>query len=154
MQKQKIIKIVLVGLIAIMPVFLGGCKKKCPKPEDNIPGTSVFRQECAFEDVGGSQTGLKELDFYFVYDNTDAFKEQIQAFQSKNQGLVVRTKKFVDLNEYEDAVIGGIAEGEGPDVFMIPNAWVTKHWKKFMPMPLDLPIVMTPELFFWTRILI
>ncbi len=147
MQKQKLVKITLLVLVAIMPIFLSGCKKKCPKPEDNIPGTSIFRPECDFEDVAGGATGLKELDFYFVYDNTDAFKEQIQAFQSKNPGFVVRTKKFVDLKEYEDAVIGGIAEGEGPDVFMIPNAWITKHWKKLMPMPLDLPIVMTPELF-------
>jgi multiple sugar transport system substrate-binding protein len=88
-----------------------------------------------------------DLDFYFVYDNSDAFQEQIQAFQSQNPGVRVRMKKFVDLEEYEDLIINEIAEGEGPDVFMVHNSWMTKHWKKLLPQPLDMPIVVTPEMF-------
>ncbi|MFH1012691.1 MAG: extracellular solute-binding protein [Candidatus Peregrinibacteria bacterium] len=147
MQKQKVIKILILALVLIAPLFLGGCQKKCPKPTENIPGTSTFREDCLYEDVLSDEGKLKELDFYFVYDNTDAFREQIQAFQSRNPGVVVRTKKFVDLKEYEDLVINEIAEGEGPDVFMLHNSWITKHQKKLMPMPLGLSVNMTPELF-------
>jgi len=147
MQKQKSVKILLVVLALVLPLFLGGCTKKCPKPEANIPGTSTFRSDCPYSDAGIDTSKLKELNFYFVYDDTDAFKEQIQAFQSKNPGIVVRPKKFADLKDYEDTVVNEIAQGEGPDVFMIQNSWMTKHWKKLLPMPLGLPVAMTPELF-------
>jgi len=127
------------------PLFLGGCKKKCPKPAANVPGTSTFREDCPYEEA--TKSGKKELDFYYVYDNSDAFQEQIQAFQSQNTGLTVRTKKFANLDEYEDMIINEIAQGEGPDVFMIQNSWMTKHLKKLLPMPADLPVVVTPDMF-------
>ncbi|MBU0577699.1 extracellular solute-binding protein [Patescibacteria group bacterium] len=145
---KKIIKTLAIILVLMAPILLTGClKKKCPDPTDNIPGTSTFRSDCPYEEEDGTISGTRYLDFYFVYDDTDAFKEQIQAFQSKNPGLVIRTKKFVDLDEYEDLVINEIAEGEGPDVFMIHNSWLTKHYKKLMPLPLDQPIVMNADLF-------
>ncbi|PIZ74655.1 hypothetical protein COY07_00290 [Candidatus Peregrinibacteria bacterium CG_4_10_14_0_2_um_filter_43_11] len=140
-------KFLIICVLLLTPLLLSGCKKKCPTEEDNIPGTGTFRSDCPSVGVLDAKKGLKELDFYFVFDNTDAFKEQIQAFQSKNPGLVVRTKKFANLNEYEDLIINEIAEGEGPDVFMIHNSWITKHQKKLLPIPLDLPITMPPELF-------
>lgn len=141
---EKKSKILLLALVLTATVFLGGCQKKCPKPSNNIPGTSDFRSDCPVQDVVAAG-GPRELDFYFVYDNTDAFQEQIQAFQSQNPGLIIRTKKFTNLQEYEDLVINEIAEGEGPDVFMIHNSWITKHSKKLLPLPLDSAIPVTPE---------
>jgi len=141
-------KIYILVLAFITPVLLSGClTPKCPKPTENIPGTSTFRSDCPYEEATTTETGFRELDFYFVYDNTDAFQEQIQAFQSKNPGTIVRTKKFTNLEEYENLVINEIAEGEGPDVFMIHNSWMTKHYKKLMPIPLDQPIVANADLF-------
>lgn len=145
--KSKLYKIVILAVLLVTPFVLGGCKKKCPVPSKNIPGTSTFRQDCPIQDTTTNAAGKKELDFYFVYDNTDAFKQQLQAFQSQNPGVTVRTKKFVNLKEYEDTIINEIAEGQGPDVFMIHNSWITKDWKKLLPMPLDLPVVMTPDMY-------
>lgn len=141
------IRIIVLILALVAPLFLVGCSKKCPKPTTNIPGTSTFRSDCPYEDAGTTQSGTRELNFYFVFDNTDDFKEQIQAFQSQNPGLIIRTKKFVNLEEYENLIINEIAEGEGPDVFMIHNSWITKHRKKLLPLPLDQPIVMNADLF-------
>jgi len=145
--KTKLSKILILASVLLVPVFLSGCKTKCPKATENIPGTSEFRSDCPYEDVAASGNGMKEINLYFVHDNTDAFQEQIQAFQSKNPGVVVKTKKFVNLEEYEDLIINEIAEGEGPDVFMIHNSWITKHSKKLSPLPLDQPIVMNADLF-------
>lgn len=144
--KTKASKILIIALVLITPLVLGGCKKKCPKATKNIPGTEEYRPDCPYEEkqTGG---GKKELNFYYVFDDSDAFKEQIQAFQSQNQGVVIRSKKFVNLEEYEDLIINEIAEGEGPDVFMVHNSWMLKHWKKLLPQPLDLPVVVTPDLF-------
>lgn len=144
--KIKISKILLLIAVLSVPMFLGGCKKKCPKPSENIPGTSTYRSDCPYQDTS-TASGTKELNFYYVYDNTDAFSEQIQAFRSQYPGVTVKTKKFVNLDEYEDLIINEIAEGEGPDVFMIHNSWMLKHWKKLYPMPSDLPVVMTADTF-------
>ena len=145
--KTKLFKIFIILAILAVPAVLSGCQTKCPKPTENVPGTSTFRTDCPYEEAQADANKIKELNFYFVHDNTDAFKEQIQAFQSKNPGVVIRTKKFDNLQEYEDTVINEIAQGEGPDVFMIHNSWLTKHYKKLLPLPLDQPIVMNADLF-------
>jgi ABC-type glycerol-3-phosphate transport system substrate-binding protein len=143
---KKISKIFILVLALSSTMFLNGCQKKCPKPTANIPGTSTFRSDCPYQDAA-TATGPKELNFYYIYDNSDAFQEQIQAFQSQNPGVKVKTKKFTNLDEYEDEVVNEIAQGEGPDVFMILNSWMPKHYKKLLPMPADLPVVITPDQF-------
>ena len=145
--KKNTLRILVVLLVLMTPLFLAGCKKKCPKPTENIPGTSAYRDDCPYEEETAAGSGNKELDLWVVYDNTDAFKQQIQAFQSNFPGLIVRVKKFTNLEEYEDLVINEIAQGEGPDVFMIPNSWLTDHYKALYPLPLDQPIVMNADLF-------
>ncbi len=145
--KTKASKIIVLALVLLVPFFLGGCKKKCPKPVDNVPGTSTFRPDCPFEALDATKLGTRTLDLYVVYDDTDAFREQVQAFQSRNPGIAVRVKKFDDLADYETTVINEIAEGEGPDVFMVQNRWIPEHLKKLLPMPADLPQVMTPDVF-------
>lgn len=145
--KKNTLRITAVLLVLMAPLFLSGCKKKCPNPTDNIPGTSTYRDDCPFEEATAPTTGLRELDLWVVYDNTDAFREQIQAFQSNIPGIVVRVKKFTNLEEYEDLIVNEIAEGEGPDVFMVHNSWLPKHYKKLLPIPLDQPVVMNADLF-------
>ncbi len=143
--KKYIVKVLILIMVLTVPMSLSGCTEKCPKPKENIPGTSAYRSDCPYQQANANKT--KEINFYFVHDNTDAFREQIQGFQSKNPGVTVKMKKFVNLEEYEDLIINEIAEGEGPDVFMIHNSWMLKHYKKLLPMPAGLPIVMTPDTF-------
>ncbi len=145
--KTKFLKIFLTLAVLAVPVILSGCQSKCPTPKNNVPGTSAFRADCPYEDATTDTNKLKELNFYFVHDNSDAYKEQIQAFQSSHPGVVIRPKKFDNLQEYEDTVINEIAQGEGPDVFMIHNSWLPKHYKKLLPLPADQPIVMNADLF-------
>ncbi|MFH0838214.1 MAG: extracellular solute-binding protein [Patescibacteria group bacterium] len=145
--KKNTIRIIAVILILMAPLFLSGCKKKCPKPTENIPGTSTFRDDCPYEEATTTGTGQKVIDLWIVYDNTDAFREQVQAFQSNFPGIRVNVKKFTNLPEYEDLVINEIAQGEGPDVFMVPNSWLPNHYKALYPLPLDQPIIMNAELF-------
>lgn len=147
MQTKKAQAVLLIALLIFTsPLFLNGCKRKCPAPKNNIPGTSTFRSDCPIEDKTTTSTS-KTLDLWVMYDNTDAFREQIQAFQSSHPGITVRPKKFTNLQDYEDLVISEIAQGEGPDVFMIPNSWLPNHYKALLPLPLDQPVVMTPDLF-------
>lgn len=133
--------VVLFGII-----FSFGFRDKCPDPADNIPGTPGYRDDCVIESTNVSDTeGV--IDLWVLYDNTEAFQEQIQAFQSNNPGLRVNLKKFVNLQEYEELLINEIAEGEGPDVFMIHNSWMEKHAQKLFPLPPDQAVVMSPDAF-------
>jgi ABC-type glycerol-3-phosphate transport system substrate-binding protein len=142
--KTKIFKILLIGLLVTASVFLGGCQKKCPKASNNVPGTETFRPDCPYKVEEAEKP--TSMDLYIIYDNTDAFAEQLQAFES-NVGMKVNVKKFVNPAEYEDLVINEIAEGKGPDVFMINNSWITKHWKKLLPLPADHPRAMPADVF-------
>ena len=144
--KKTLSKILIVVLALSSTVFLDGCQKKCPKPSANIPGTSTFRSDCPYEDTSVA-AGKHELNMYVIYDNTDDFTEQLQAFQSANPNVKVNIKKFVNLDEYQNQIVNEIAEGDGPDVFMAHNSWVAPNYKKLLPMPLDLPVVVTPEQF-------
>lgn len=142
-------KLLIIG--GAIVIFLGilislSFSPKCPDPAENIPGSSVYREDCP---VAGSDVSSTEgvIDLWVLYDDTDAFQEQIQAFQSNNPGLRVNLKKFVNLEEYENLLINEIAEGEGPDVFMIHNSWIQKHYKKLFPLPLDQTIVMNADQF-------
>lgn len=145
--KKNTLRIIAVFLVLMAPLFLSGCKKKCPKPTENIPGTSTYREDCPFEEATTPTTGLRNLDLWVLYDDTDAFREQIQAFQSNMPGVAVRVKKFTNIDEYEDLIVNEIAQGEGPDVFMVQNSWMPKHYKKLLPLPLDQPVVMNADLF-------
>jgi ABC-type glycerol-3-phosphate transport system substrate-binding protein len=145
--KNKSVKIAAILMVLLAPVLLAGCKRKCPNPTDNIPGTSTYRDDCPYEETNASQTGTRTLDLWVLYDTTDDYREQIQAFQSNLPGIRVQLKTFTNIDEYEDLVIDEIAEGEGPDVFMVHNSWMPQHYKKLLPIPLDQPVVMNADLF-------
>ena len=77
-----------------------------------------------------------ELTFWNLFDDSEVFRGQIQAYQSKHPHIKIKYKKFTDIQEYEQLLINEIAEGEGPDIFTIKNSWIKKHQKKITPLPI------------------
>lgn len=121
-------------LIASFLVILTGCRTK---GEQSLEQTENQNTEI-----------LKEIVFWNLYDNSDALKGQIQAFESLHPGVRITYKKFVNIEEYWNTILNELAEGEGPDIFAVNNNWIAKHHKKFHPMPdggLDIP--MNAEIF-------
>ncbi len=88
-----------------------------------------------------------ELVFYNLFDEKDSLQGQIQAFQTKYPNIKIKYEKYVDPISYEDLVINEIAEGNGPDIFAIHNTLIDKHKNKLVPMPLDIPLAMSPQKF-------
>ena len=131
----KIKKITVIILIFCFSLSFFGCRKKYDPndtPEKTTPTPNL----------------TKEIVFWNLYDNSDIFKGQIQAFESSHPGVHIKYKKFVNIEEYWDTILNELAEGEGPDIFAINNNWILKHHKKFYPMPdgtLDIP--MNAEIF-------
>jgi len=75
------------------------------------------------------------LTFYGLFDSEEVYSPMIQEFQSQNGLITVVYKKFTDPESYLDLIINELAEGEGPDIFMMHNTWFPKHYKKLTPAP-------------------
>ncbi len=77
-----------------------------------------------------------EITVWNLFDPSDVFKWQIQAYQSKYPNVKIKYKKFSNVEEYEQLLINEIAEGEWPDIFAINNNWIDKHIKKIQEFPI------------------
>lgn len=109
-------------LTLVFSLLLSGCRLKGEKE--------------AVEDF----TGVV-LDYYKFGDDEKAIQPFIDAYQSTHKGLEIRLTTFDDFEEYERRILNEMAEGEGPDIFSMPNTWFASNYKKLsaMPQPFGLP---------------
>ncbi len=84
--------------------------------------------------VGGGQTQKINLEFWGVFDDSDAFSGVIKNYESQNPGIKVFYRKFA-YEDYERSLIDALAAGTGPDIFMVGNTWLPKHGDKLKPLP-------------------
>jgi ABC-type glycerol-3-phosphate transport system substrate-binding protein len=80
------------------------------------------------------QTQVK-LVYYKLFDNEDVIAPMIQQYSAAHPNVTIVYKKFTDPVEYENLIINELAEGEGPDIFSVPNYWFLRNVKKISPMP-------------------
>ncbi len=118
-------KFTLISAILILAVVLitaaFGCKEE-PKQEDIQP---------------------IELNFWGVFDDSQIFEPIIKAYKQIKPNVTITYRKLT-FEEYEDAVIEGLASGKGPDIWSIHNTWLPKHQNKLATMPNE---VMTPLMY-------
>lgn len=74
------------------------------------------------------------LEFWSMRDDAEAWRDIIAEFQKQFPYLTVSYRRF-DENSYEDLLVNRLAEGKGPDIFVLKNSWVVKHQDKIFPMP-------------------
>jgi ABC-type glycerol-3-phosphate transport system substrate-binding protein len=122
-------KLILILILSIFSLSFGGCQRKSTETSTTINPEKI------------------ELTFYNLFDDSDAFTGQIQAFRSLHPNITIRYEKFTTPEEYENLIINELAEGRGPDIFAIHNTWIEKHKNKLVPMPIDLPISMNTAKF-------
>lgn len=107
------------SLLLILTVsLLSGCFKKAAPPKQ-----AKFTQT--------------ELVYYKLFDDEDVMAPLIQQYQAKNPGVTIRYRKFTDPVEYENLIINELAEGQGPDIFSMPNYWFLRNVKKLSPLPVN-----------------
>jgi len=75
------------------------------------------------------------LTFYGLFDNEEIYAPFIQSYEVANPGVTILYKKFTDPEKYLSLIINELAEGEGPDIFMMHNSWFPQHYKKLAPAP-------------------
>ena len=111
--KSRTIVIGIVGLITLffVLVFLG-----------IIPG---------LQKNGLNRPKEAGLSFWGVEDE-NVMREMINSYSSVNPNIQIRYQQFNE-SDYEKALINALAGGKGPDVFMIKNNWLIKHYDKISP---------------------
>lgn len=111
--KSQIIIIGIVGLIVLffVLVFLGV-----------VPG---------LQKNGLNRPKEAELIFWGI-ENESVMREMINSYSSVNPNVKINYQQFEET-DYEKNLINALAGNKGPDVFMIKNSWLIKHYDKISP---------------------
>ena len=106
-------------LLAILTLtLLSGCLKKDPTQKTTAPKAVT-------------------LVYYKLFDQEDVISPMIQQYQALHPNVVIKYKKFDNTADYFRTILNSLAEGEGPDIFSVPNYWLMRNAKKVTPMPPD-----------------
>ena len=84
-----------------------------------------------------TSTETVDLVMYGLFDDSEIYTPLIQEYESANSNVDITYKQFTDPEAYLDLIINELAEGEGPDIFMMHNSWIYEHYKKTTPYVVD-----------------
>ena len=94
----------------------------------------------------GQQPDAFTLTYWTVYTDSANITAVVDAFQAKYPYIDIEVKTF-RLEEYEDKLIEGWAEGDGPEMFSLPNSHSGAFTDLILPIPaaLSMTSVTTQE---------
>lgn len=104
-------KISLALVIFLMVPFLTGCE------------------------TAGSQRYSLDLEVWGSFDDTNDFSDIIAAAMESNPFIKNIIYKKIPIDTYEGELIDALAAGNGPDIFLINNAWMPRFEDKVAPAP-------------------
>lgn len=74
------------------------------------------------------------LTIWRLFDDEEVFAPIIKDFQTDYKHVKINYVKK-DYTEYEEKTVDALAADEGPDIWMVKNDWMPRHYKKLTPMP-------------------
>ncbi len=74
------------------------------------------------------------LTCWRLWDDEDIFEPIISEYEKKHSNVKIHYKKL-EYENYEEEITNALAEGRGPDIWMIKNDWLPFHYKKLAPLP-------------------
>ncbi len=75
------------------------------------------------------------LTIWGVWDETSDLQTIINSYNALHPYITITYSK-IRYEEYEEMLLKGWAIGNGPDIYAIPNSWVTQYSQNFItPMP-------------------
>jgi multiple sugar transport system substrate-binding protein len=109
---RKKISIILSSTLLFSLVFLSGCGCK-----QQVPNYQV------------------SLEVWGLFDDSDTMAKVISEYKKRNPAVKDIQYKKMTVDTYENDLRDALAAGNGPDVFLIHNSWLTKHQDKLAPAP-------------------
>jgi len=90
-----------------------------------------------FASKGPQQPSQVTLKVWSPFDEQKTFDKLSETFLSAHSGLKIdyRFIDAVDAKDYEARVVNEIANGSGPDIWLIRSDWIPKHANKSQPAP-------------------
>lgn len=137
-------KIFALGFILLLPITFSACRTKCVEGSAAYPDCLPPEEREEFVEPEAPEEEKVEIVVWNLFDPKSAFSGPIQAFESNNRNISIRYKMFENQEIYERTLINEIAEGGGPDIFVMHHSWLEKHKKKISPMPEN---IMVPDKF-------
>ncbi len=82
-----------------------------------------------------------KLVVWGVIDDKRAFDSIVDVYSKANKNVTITYVPYVQKNNgrsevenYENDLVNALAEGRGPDIFMVQNNWLPKHESKILPL--------------------
>lgn len=76
------------------------------------------------------------LKFWGFKDSEDVWRDIIRKFKDEYPYISVQYQTM-DEGTYEDTLVNKLAEGSGPDIFLLKGDWLEKHRDKIASLPQD-----------------
>ena len=75
-----------------------------------------------------------KLTIWGPIDTPDIFRDSLfAAYQQLRPGVEISYRQM-DEATYEEDIIDALAAGTGPDIFLVKNTWLPKHFEKLYPL--------------------
>ena len=113
---------IIIGIFAVLLLIYGGIK---------LAGSSAASTD-------PKKVGPKELSVWVVGDETAGYSDIITDFKAKNQayaGTDIKFTKFASYADYEQTLLNVMADGNGPDIFVVNNNGGTLLENKMIAIP-------------------
>ncbi len=115
--KKNLIKIITVFSLLFALVFLPGAICRTPQVKAD----------------------LVQIEIWGVWDDSDSLNAIINDYKTLHENVTINYYKKTSQG-YEDLIINSMAEGVGPDIFLIGNSWLGRYKNKIIPMPATVPL--------------
>lgn len=86
---------------------------------------------------GGNRQEKVTLQFWGAFDESSFYRDAIRDFEKNNPNINVIYRQF-NFEDYEKQLIDSFAAGTGPDIWLMHNTWLPKHYDKIQPLPQQL----------------
>ncbi len=100
-------------------------------------GTVILAGALVFLGTGAgcskAPTAAAKVVTVWGFDDPDVFKPIIKDYNNQFKDVQVNYVQKAFDNNYELDSLNAIAAGQGPDVWTIPNDWLTRHADKLVP---------------------
>jgi len=117
-----------------------------------IAGLTLTAARCQLgksTSTGGESTNIKltkepiTLEYWRLWDDSSIFDQYIKDYQSEHPNITIEVKKIeikpgYDVYSYQRDIIKLIADGAGPDMFMLHDSWLPYQINQIAPMPAGL----------------
>lgn len=85
-----------------------------------------------------SKKYLVDLEVWGSFDDNSDFSEIFAAFKGANPFVRNITYKKIPVDSYENELMDALASGNGPDIFLVNNAWMPRYEDKVIPAPVNI----------------